>query len=178
MPTQEQKDNVDINIASQGLPNPKEDAKVEKNLDKLAEQPKRDEHGVKKDSDGSSLPADAKVTANNPNPQATKAPTSRFPITPPKPVSQNPAPKASVQNPATFSGGKIGVIDCKVVLNREHMGFVLTLKRNDGVKLQLPFSFLNKQDLYSVKNMFSLLEKMINLPKDKLQEEFMAFILE
>lgn len=175
MPTQEQKDNMEV-PPSQSLPSPKEDVKVAGNLNKLAEQPKRDEHGVKKDDSGSSLPADAKVTANNP--AGVKALISRFPTAPTKPAPlPNPAPKTSATNPITIPGGKIGVVSCETE-NDRNSGLVLNLKRNDGITLSLSLNFLCKQDLYACQNMFNLLGKMINLPKDGLQESFRSFVKE
>lgn len=175
---QEQKDNAsaNINIASQGLPNPKEEENVEQNIAEQSNQPKRDEHGaVKSPTTGSTVAANAKVSS--PNPKTISPPT---PVNKPNlPVQGNkPSPvaqKSSVTNPHTLVPGKIGVISSKTETDNG-MGVIIYLERNDGVILQLPMSFIDKQDLYGAKNMFDLLGKIINLPKDKLEEEFSSFI--
>lgn len=175
-PTQEQKDNVDINIASQGLPNPKEGENIKQNTTEQDKEPKRDEHGaVKSPTSGSTVAANAKVTSQNPKTISPPTPPNK-PNLSTQGTKLNPvAQKSSVTNPNTLAPGKIGVISSKTETDNG-MGVVIYLERNDGVTLQLPMSFIDKQDLYGAKNMFDLLGKMINLPKDKLEEEFSSFI--
>lgn len=144
---------------------------------------KADEHGIQKDEKtGSALAANS--TSANPkpvNPIANKVGVANKPtasVSAAKPNNQAvTAPKTAATNPAKLSDGKIGATGYETELDGAD-GVAVRVKRSDGVTMQFPFSFREKQDLHQVKNMFDLMNKMVNLPEDKLREEFPSFVLD
>lgn len=170
--------------SSQFSPKVEKDNSEPSTENKTNEPAKADEHGIQKDPQTGSAVA-ASSTSVNPKPASTvqnkigQTNKSVASITANKPNNQavtSPSNKVSASNPAKLSDGKIGATGFETELDGGG-GVAVKLTRSDGTKLQFPFSFREKQDLHQVKNMFDLMNKMINLPEDKLREEFPAFVL-
>lgn len=143
---------------------------------------KADEHGIQKDSKTGSAIA-ASSTSTNPKPTNTIAnkvggiskPIASVSVN--KPNNQATiASKTSAINPAKLADSKIGVTGFETELDGAD-GVAVRLKRSDGVTMQFPFTFRERQDLHQVKNMFDLMNKMVTLSEDKLREEFPTFVL-
>lgn len=109
----------------------------------------------------------------------TKAPTQQgkqsMPTSQPtsKPVvASASAAKTSTQ---TLPVGKVAVIEFSSETDNV-MGVIIFVRRNDGIILQFPLSFIEKQDLYNTKNMFDLIGKCLTLSPKDLEENYPTFV--